>query len=117
MPRWGQYTVDSRPLGIAAYRRLWLASLITAVGGSFSLIAVPTLLFALTGSSAYVGLSAVVAFVTLVVSALWGGAFADVVDRRRMLLPTNAGLALFWLHGVLGIGSITLLRFWSGFRV
>jgi MFS family permease len=120
MPRWGRYMVDSRPLSIAAYRRLWLASLVTAVGGSFSLIAVPTLLFTLTGSSAYIGLSAVVAFVTLVVSALWGGAFADVVDRRRMLLATNAGLALtyalFWLHGVLGIGSITLLMVLVGIQ-
>jgi MFS family permease len=109
MSRWGRYVVDRRPLGIPAYRRLWLAALVTAVGGSFSLIAIPTQLFTLTGSSAYVGTAAVISLATLIVSALWGGAFADVRDRRRLLLATNTGLALtyglFWLHGALGVDS------------
>lgn len=113
MPRWGQYVVDRRPLGIPAYRRLWLAALITAVGGSFSLIAIPARLFTLTGSSAYIGISSVISLATLVVSALWGGAFADVVDRRRLLLATNAGLAatyaLLWLHSVSGNESAWVL--------
>lgn len=38
----GTYVVDRRPLAIPAFRRLWMASAVAAVGGSFSLIAVPT---------------------------------------------------------------------------
>jgi MFS family permease len=105
--------VDGRPLRIPAFRRLWLAALVTAVGGSFSLIAIPTQLYTMTGSSAYVGVAAVVSLVTLIASALWGGAYADVVDRRRLLLATNGVLAvtygLFWLHGVLGLDSVPVL--------
>ncbi|NES16502.1 MULTISPECIES: hypothetical protein [Micromonospora] len=62
--------MDRRPLAIAAYRRLWVASVIAGVGGSFSAVAVPTQLFSLTGSSATVGVSAAVSLVALVVSAL-----------------------------------------------
>lgn len=109
----GAYLVDRRPLAIPAFRRLWTSSLISAVGGSFSLIAVPTQLFTLTGSSAAVGASAIVSLVTLVVSALWSGVLADVLDRRRLLLAGNAGLGLtylgLWLHAVLGLESVGVL--------
>jgi hypothetical protein len=37
----GTYVVDWRPLAIPAFRWLWVGSVISAVGGSFSLIAVP----------------------------------------------------------------------------
>ncbi|MEU8817514.1 MFS transporter [Actinoplanes sp. NPDC048796] len=104
--------IDRRPLRIPAFRRLWVASAVTAVGGSFSLIAVPTQLFTATGSSAVVGVSAAVSLVTLVVSALWSGALADAIDRRRLLLAGNGGLGLaylgLWLNAVLGLDSIPL---------
>jgi hypothetical protein len=57
-----------------------MASAVSAVGGSFSLIAVPTQLFTLTGSSAVVGVSAAVGMCALIMSALWSGALADVMD-------------------------------------
>lgn len=71
----GGYAIDRRPLAIAAYRRLWMASAVCAVGGSFSVVAIPTQLFTVTGSSATVGASA--AFVALAAAALWTGALAD----------------------------------------
>ncbi len=85
----------------------------TAVGGSFSLIAVPTQLFTMTGSSVAVGLSATVAMCALIVSALWSGALADRMDRRRLLLLGNSGLGLtylgLWAHTVLGLTSVPAL--------
>lgn len=109
----GSYTVDSRPLAIAAYRRLWVASAVCAVGGSFSVAAVPTQLFTMTGSSATVGVAAAVSFVALVVAALWGGALADVMDRRRLLLAANCGLAVtyaaFWAQAAMGASSVPVL--------
>ncbi|RVX40752.1 transmembrane secretion effector [Nonomuraea polychroma] len=105
--------MDRRPLAVAAYRRLWVASAVCAVGGSFSVVAVPAQLFTVTGSSAAVGGAGAVSFVALVVAALWIGALADVMDRRRVLLAAHSGLALtyagLWIHTVLGGRSVAVL--------
>ncbi|MFC5099280.1 MFS transporter [Kibdelosporangium philippinense] len=85
------------------------SSAISAVGGSFSLVAIPTQLFTLTGSSAAIGLSAVISTAALVVSALWSGALADVMDCRRLLLIGNAGLGLTYVGLWLNPGSVPVL--------
>lgn len=109
----GTYTVDRRPLAVLAFRRLWVASVVGAVGGSFSVVAVPTQLFTVTGSSAVVGLSAAVSLVALVVAALWAGAAADARDRRTVLLVAHCGLALtyagLWTQAALGGRSVPVL--------
>lgn len=111
--RLGAYIVDHRPLAIPAFRRLWLASAVSAVGGSFSVIAVPTQLFTLTGSSAFVGAAAAVSLCALIGSALWSGALADAMDRRRLLVAAHAGLGLvylgLWLNAGLGLNSVAVL--------
>jgi MFS family permease len=98
-------TVDRRPLSIPAYRRLWIASIVSAIGGSFSLIAVPTQLFTLTGSSATIAVASGVSFATPAVASLAAGALADVMDRRRLLLVAQTGLglsyALLWAQTAL----------------
>jgi MFS family permease len=107
------YTVDRRPLAIPAYRRLWVASTVCAVGGSFSVVAIPTQLFTSTGSSATVGASAAVSFAALTAAALWAGALADVRDRRKVLLAAHCGLAAtyatLWLQAALGVRSVPVL--------
>ncbi|MGC9666188.1 MFS transporter [Planosporangium sp. 12N6] len=109
----GAYPVDRRPLAIAAYRRLWTASVVCAVGGSFSAVAVPAQLFTLTGSSATIGASAAVAFIALVLAALYSGALADLIDRRAILLTAHCGLATtytaLWAHAALGGHSVPVL--------
>lgn len=111
--RLGAYLVDLRPLAIPAFRRLWVASLIAAVGGSFAVLAIPAQLFTLTGSSAAVGVSAAVSLVALVVSALWGGVLADAMDRRRLLLVAHGALALtyagLWAQAALDLRSVPVL--------
>jgi MFS family permease len=111
--RLGAYLVDGRPLAIPAFRRLWIASAVAAVGGSFSLVAVPTQLFTVTGSSAAIGVASAVGLVALVVSALWSGALADATDRRRLLLVADAVLCLgylgLWLNAVSGLNSVPVL--------
>jgi MFS family permease len=111
--RLGAYIVDRRPLSIPEFRRLWVASAVAAVGGSFSLIAVPTQLFTLTGSSATVGVAATVSLGALIVSALWSGALADSMDRRTLLLAAQAGLGAtylgLWLNTALGLDSVPVL--------
>jgi MFS family permease len=109
----GSYTVDRRPLAVPAYRRLWLASVVSSVGGSFSLIAIPTQLFTLTGSSAAIAVSAVVSFAALAVTSLLAGALADVTDRRRLLLIAHLGLGatylLLWIQAAAGLRSVAVL--------
>ncbi|GIH59304.1 MFS transporter [Microbispora siamensis] len=107
------FAVDCRPLAVPAFRRMWAASVVCAVGGSFSVVAVPTQLFTVTGSSAAVGAAAGVSLAALIVAAVWSGALADVMDRRTMLLAAHLGLALtyaaLWIQAVLGGRSVPVL--------
>lgn len=107
--------VDVGPLRSGDFRRLWAAGVVTAVGSQLTAVAVPVQIYALTGSSAYVGLAGLVGFAPMVVAALWGGALADAVDRRRMLLVTNGGIGvtsvLLWAQAVLVLRSVGVLLF------
>ena len=102
--------IDTRPLRIRDYRRLWLSTAITAVGSQLTAVAVPKQVYDLTGSSAWVGLTGAVGLVPLLVFGLWGGAIADAFDRRKVLIASNTGVAvtsaLFWLQAFLGMGSV-----------
>ncbi|THI92350.1 MFS transporter [Nocardioides sp.] len=104
---------DTRPLRNPHFRRLWTANIITVVGAQLTVVAVPAQIYAETGSSAYVGLTGLFGLVPLVVFGLWGGALADHVDRRTLLIITTFGLIgtalLFWLQAALGIGNVWLL--------
>jgi MFS family permease len=104
---------DTRPLRNPHFRRLWLANIITVIGAQLTVVAVPAQIYQMTGSSAYVGLTGLFGLVPLVVFGLWGGALADVFDRRTMLLVTTFGLigtsALFWLQAALGNTDVWLL--------
>ena len=91
---------DTTPLSTPAFRRLWSANIITVVGAQLTVVAVPAQIYAITRSSAYVGLTGVFGLVPLVVFGLWGGALADVLDRRSILRVTTIGLigtsGVFW---------------------
>jgi MFS family permease len=97
---------DTRPLAVPAFRRLWTANIVTVVGAQLTVVAVPAQIYAQTGSSAYVGLTGVFGLVPLVVFGLYGGALADVFDRRTILILSTSGLiatsALFWLQASAG---------------
>lgn len=111
--RLGSVVIDIEPLRIPAFRRLWVGTAVTAIGSQFTTVAVPKQVFDLTGSSGYVGLTGAVAMVPLLIFGLWGGAIADTVDRRKLLLVGNAGIAvvsaLLWLQAWLNIGSVWLV--------
>jgi MFS family permease len=101
---------DTRPLRTPSYRRLWLAGAVTTVGAQLSVVAVPTQIYELTGSSAWVGLTGLFGLVPLVVFGLWGGAIADAVDRRTLLLVSGTGIAasalLLWVTSASGLGGV-----------
>ena len=62
-------------------------------GTQLRLVAVPYQIFLLTGSSLDVGLIGLFQAVPLIALALFGGVVADRVDRRRLLIATQIGLA------------------------
>ncbi len=101
---------DTRPLRVPAYRRLWIAGIVTVIGAQLSVVAVPAQIYELTGSSAYVGLTGLFGLVPLVVFGLWGGAIADAIDRRTLLLISGSGIALsslaLWVTAASGAGGV-----------
>lgn len=104
---------DTRPLHNDHFRRLWVANIITVIGAQLTVVAVPAQIYALTASSAYVGLTGLFGLVPLVVFGLWGGALADAMDRRRLMLLSTIGLiatsALFWAQSALAVGNVWLV--------
>ncbi|CAM5560525.1 MFS transporter [Streptomyces abikoensis] len=73
---------------------MWVAGLVTVFGTFLTFIAVPLQLKELTGSALAVGAVGVVELVPLVVFGLYGGALADALDRRKLILWTEAGLGV-----------------------
>ncbi len=97
-----RFFADLTPLRVSqAYRRLWLGNALAAIGAQLTLVAVSLEVYALTQSSLYVGLVGLFALVPLVVAGLYGGAVADVYDRRKVALVSGFFL---WLS-ICGIAA------------
>jgi MFS family permease len=76
------------------YRLLYAGQTLSFIGSMLSYVAVPYQVFELTRSSLWVGLLGSVQLVPLLVAGLFGGALADAVDRRRMLVVCELVLAV-----------------------
>ena len=101
---------DTTPLRQPDFRRLWWAGVPTVIGANLTIFAVPVQLYALTQSSAYVGLAGLFALVPLIVFGLWGGAWADAMDKRLLLIIASIGLGfasvLLWLQAALALNNV-----------
>jgi Transmembrane secretion effector len=106
----GRLFADTTPLRTPDFRRLWLTGIVTVIGANLTIFAVPVQLYALTQNSAYVGLSGLFALVPLVVFGLLGGAWADAMDRRLLLIIASCGLAVasvfLWLQAALALNNV-----------
>jgi MFS family permease len=83
------WVIDIRPLKVTAYRRMWVGNGLSFFGFQFTSVAVPVEMYAITHSSAWVGLLGIAGLIPLLIFGLWGGAAADVVDRRKLLLASS----------------------------
>ncbi|MFD1537369.1 MFS transporter [Nonomuraea guangzhouensis] len=108
-----RHLIDIRPLGVPTYRRLWSGQAIANIGIGVTVVAVSKQVWDLTQSSFWVGLLGLANLIPLLVFGLWGGAFADAVDRRRLLITSSLiswGATLFILaQALLGLGNVYLL--------
>lgn len=86
------------------FRLLFTAGTVFYFGGMMTYVAIPFQLYHLTGSNFMVGAIGLAELVPLVVFGLYGGALADHVDRRRLLVAT--GLAQSVLTAVLAVNAL-----------
>ncbi|MEV0371561.1 MFS transporter [Streptomyces sp. NPDC050636] len=76
------------------FRLMWCAGAITVFGSALTFVALPLQLKELTGSTLAVGALGAVEIVPLIVFGLYGGALADAMDRRRLIVRTEVALGL-----------------------
>jgi MFS family permease len=76
------------------FRLLWTSGVVTNFGSFLTLVALPVQIKDLTGSAAAVGSVGLVELVPLVVFGLYGGALADAVDRKLLIVAAEAAQGL-----------------------
>jgi MFS family permease len=93
--RFRGHGIDLTPLRVSGdFRRLFVGQAISELGTQISFVAVQYHVYRLTGSTAMVGLMALVEAVPLVVLPMVGGALADAFERRRFLIAAQSVTAL-----------------------
>ncbi|MGV9307697.1 MFS transporter [Nonomuraea sp. NPDC004354] len=100
------FAIDLGPLRESRdYRLLMASGVITMFGTFITMVAVPYQMKELTGSYVAVGLVSLAEFVPMVICGLWGGAIADSLDRRKVILLGEVGLmvtsALLMVNAIL----------------
>ncbi len=86
---------DLRPLRVSRdLRVLELGNLVSGLGTQAALVALPFQVYDRTGSAFLTGLLGAAELGPIVGMSLWGGALADRMDRRSLLLRVQLGLFL-----------------------
>jgi MFS family permease len=75
------------------FGRFWLGQTISNLGSSFTMFALPLLVFNLTGSPLNLGIAAAAEFVPYLLFGLVIGAWVDRVDRKRLMIATDLARA------------------------
>ena len=86
------------------FRLLAIGQIVSGLGTQAALVAVPYQVFVLTGSAGLVGLVGAAELGPMIVVSLLGGAVADRIDRRRLLVAAQ-------LATILGAGLLAGLSF------
>jgi MFS family permease len=94
VPRKMQLLADISPLRESpAFRRLWAGTTLSSVGGALTRFGVLLQVYDITRSPLAVGVIGLASVVPTLAIGLLGGTLADAVDRRKLVLATNGGLA------------------------
>ena len=98
--------LDLTPLRTSRdFRLVFTATGVSGLGSFITYVTVPYQVFALTHDPFLVGLLGVCELVPLLFMAFVGGALADYLDRRRLVL--GAEVAFTALTGVLLVNTLT----------
>src|ERR1700746_2045511 len=88
------------------FRAMWIAAIISYIGTWMQAVGAGWMMTMLTSSPLMVGLVQAAVALPVLLGILPPGALADMVDRRRLLLGTQAWMVL--AAGILGV--LTLLH-------
>jgi MFS family permease len=98
------------------YRLLYMAQSVSFLGTMMTYVALPYQMFQLTHSSLQVGLLGLAELIPLLLTAFIGGALADSLDRKRLVIVTDVflscgslALALLAWHGSPPVWSLYVL--------
>ncbi len=97
-----------RALSHRNYRLFWIGAFLSNVGTWMQAVAQAWLVLSLTNSPFWLGLDGFMATAPAFIFTLVGGAFADRIDRRRLLLYTQvvAGIAALALAGLVATNVV-----------
>lgn len=107
---------------------MWTSSLLSSSGSWMQMVAVPYVIYTITGSGAWLGFAGFLGYAPMVITGPFAGSVADRFDRRRVLIvggvvQASITFALWvgWVAGVRNIGVflgvLTLSAFAGGFTV
>jgi MFS family permease len=98
------------------YRLYWAGSFVSLLGTQMSSVAIGWQIYQLTHDAAMLGLIGLFTVIPMVIFSLYGGVIADALDRRRLLLVTQAVLLLTAL--TLAVTTLTgVINIWVIFAV
>jgi len=88
-------TMDLTPLRASRdYRLLFTGQFVSRFGSAISYVVLPWQMYQLTKSTFAVGMLGIAEFVPMLLMAFVGGALADYMDRRRLIIAAETGLML-----------------------
>ncbi|MEA2278634.1 MAG: hypothetical protein QOC78_3594 [Solirubrobacteraceae bacterium] len=97
-------------LAVPNYRRYFAGQVVSLSGNWMQTVAEMWLVVQLTGSAFSVGLTAALQFLPILLFGAWGGLLADRVSKRRLLMITQALMAIpaLTLWALTASGGVTL---------
>jgi len=98
-------------LRVRNYRLYFIGQVVSVSGSWMQRVAQSWLVLHLTGSGVALGFVSALQFLPMLVLGAWGGVLADRMDKRRLLMATQAVMGLL----ALALGTVTLtgvVRLW-----
>ena len=80
-------------LRVRDYRLLWFGGLVSNIGSLMQIVAVQHLVYLKTDSPIWLGLDAAATWLPMNLLLPFGGALADRLDKRRVIIVVNVSLA------------------------
>jgi MFS family permease len=102
---WRAARVTFRSMSVRNYRLYFAGQLISTTGTWMQSIAQAWLVLQITGSGVALGVTVALQFTPVLLVGAWGGLVADRVDKRRLLVGTQAAAGVL----ALVLGTITAL--------
>ena len=107
---WRATRLTFRSMSVRNYRLYFAGQLISTTGTWMQSIAQAWLVLQITGSGVALGVTVALQFTPVLLVGAWGGLVADRVDKRRLLVATQAaaGVLALLLGAVTALGVVQL---------